>query len=138
MANYNKSINSEDDLIGLKTSSSNDSLHKHGPIFSLLNKYKRKGTDLSNSSKTSLATNETSNTTKVKEMNNYFDDVISDMSDFILDNDDNMSEIYLDASFNSSIDNDDLSSNSSIIIINDDEDENDVLSFEKEKTKITR
>jgi hypothetical protein len=60
------------------------------------------------------------------------------MSDFILDNDDNMSEIYLDASFNSSIDNDDLSSNSSIIIINDDEDENDVLSFEKEKTKITR
>ena len=138
MANYNKSINSEDDLIGLKTTNSNTSLHKQGPIFSLLNKCKRKGTDLSSSSKTSLGTNETSNATKAKEMNNYFDNVISDMSDFILDNDDNMSEIYLDASFNSSIDNDDLSSNSSIIIINDDEDENDALSFEEEKTKITR
>ena len=136
MANYNKSINSEDDPIGLKITSSNSSLHKQGPIFSLLNKCKRKGTDSSSSSKTSLVTNETSNTTKNKEINIYFDDVINDMSDFILDNDDNISEIYLDASFNSSIDNDDLSSNSSIIIINDDE--NDALSFEEEKKKTTR
>ena len=132
MANHNKSINIEDDFYGLKTTNISSSLHKHGPIFSLLNKCKRKGTDLSSSSKTSLVTNETSNTNKIKNINNYFDDIISDVSDFILDNNDNISEIYIDASFNSSIDNDDLSSNSSILIINDD---NEIILFGEKENK---